>query len=144
MSAVTLQKKHSISPENLSSLALAAATELDRMGTHPKKVSTAATHELAERLRSLFQPNERPQLPPETIGLVCGLVEDWSEQSNEGGYEQSRNAAWKIADLLDAARSHEDQIDNLVKFCLSLFYSTQPKAVIHDIPQDHEGILSMC
>lgn len=128
---------------DLSNLALRAATELDTKLTRPHSSSAYSTA-LAEELRRLFPAQARPQLPPETTGIVCGIVESSAEDLPQNGYEGWEQGAQKIASFLVRANLDKAEIERLVKFCLSLFYATQPKAVMHDIPTDQEHILSMC
>lgn len=128
---------------SLSRLALAAARELDAHIDPPVGSSREATHALADQLRQLF-PGNRPKLPPESIGLICGVVENWGKVAEAGGFDQSTQVAQKVANLLDTPQFTQQQIRELIKFCLALYYATQSQPLIYDIPKDHEGFVSMC
>lgn len=142
MSPVASKRSPATRLQPLSALALGAATELDaRIGTSMGS-SDESTRALAQELLRLF-PGQRPNLPPEMIGLVCGVIEDWVEPGTEPGYNQSTQAAKKIADLLQKPKLSKRQIEKLVQFCLSLYYATQPRPMMHDMPEDHRDFLSM-
>jgi len=139
-----MSKTTAIVGRDLSSLALSAATELgDRLESATG--ASKSTRDLAHELRLLFPGEDRrPQLPPETTGLVCGVVESWEQVPASSGYRQSSQAAQRIAELLEKPQLTTAEIERLVQFCLNLFYATQPNALMHDVPGDHEHILSMC
>lgn len=121
-----------------------AATELDALVEPVQPNSVEGMRALAEELRRIFPENQRPELPPDTIGLVCGVVQTWSEEPTERGYSHSSQLARNIAERLQSAEHSQGDIQKLIKFCVSLFYATQPRAVIHDGPTDHPDFLSMC
>lgn len=129
---------------DLSTLAMGAATELDALVEPTQSESVEAMRALAEELRSIFPADKRPDLPPDTIGLVCGVVQNWSNEPTERGYSQSAQLARDIAERLESAAHSQGDIQKLIKFCVSLFYATQRRSVIHDGPTDHPDFLSMC
>jgi hypothetical protein len=120
---------------SLSALALAAAEELDT--EQPRSTSQTASLRLARELRALFPAAKggRPNLPPETIGLVCGVVDGWVQPAPAmSGYKQSNEAAQEIAKCLESRTLSGAEVKRLVQFCLALYYATQSKSLIHDIP----------
>ena len=131
------------SAPDLGTLALHAATELDRPSGSTSRGLSQSSRALAEHLRHLF-PGGRPKLPPETIGLFCGLMESLADNPAEhGSYDRSNKTAKRIADMLERPTLSKTEREKIINFCLSLFYAMQPKGAMHDLPEDHPDILSM-
>jgi hypothetical protein len=145
MSTITVPRMSANRHSNLSALALSAARELDIQLSEVSGSSSGKPKlSLAQELRRLFPDRGRPNLPPESIGLVCGVVEDWSSSGTEGGYNGSTKAANEIAAQLEKPELSQEQIEKLIQFCLRLYYATQAKPVMNDIPEGHDGFVSMC
>jgi hypothetical protein len=131
-------------PLSLSKLALAAGRELDSQLDPPvAEPSRTALHALAERLRQLF-PGDRPNIPSDSLGLICGVVQSYGDATRARGlFERSTLGAKRIAELLDAPQHTQEEIAQLIDFCISFHRATEPLPHFHDIPEDHEGFVSM-
>jgi hypothetical protein len=135
-------KKVIAPPKDLNSLALDAATELEaRIGNRDNHAGKSR-QALAQELCELFPASkQRPNLSPETIGIVCGVVGGWSGGPNRTGYAQFNQSARQIAELLVAPRLSQREIERLVQFCHALFYATQVNPIMHDVPDDIPNIV---
>jgi hypothetical protein len=127
-------------PNDLSILALEVAKELDTRATRPN-VANVKAKALAEELRLLF-PGGRPHLPPESMGLVCGVIESW-DGGVGSGYEHPTSIAQSIAKKLEKDKLTLKEAGRLIDFCLALHDATESAHVMHDLPSDHPYVLTL-
>jgi hypothetical protein len=132
----------SSSLRSFSRLALDAAAEIDSRIRNPKQ-SGANIGAFAKQLRSIFPERSAPLLPPETIGLVCDLIEkQWADEVT-ADLERPSELARQIADKLEAPQLTLKESKMLIELCLSLHDMLRQEPVIHDIPDDHPYILTL-
>lgn len=125
-----------------SRLALDAAAEIDSRIKNPKQ-GRANIKAFANQLRSIFPESSAPLLPPETIGLVCDLIEkQWAEEITED-LDRPSQLARQIADKLEDTHLTLKESKRLIELCLSLHDMLMEEPVIHDIPDDHPYILTL-
>src|ERR1043166_8663866 len=111
-------------------LALDAASELDARVKNPN-ASTEHIRTLAQELRTIFE-GEHPLLPPDTIGLVCDIIESWDEVPHQNS-EAATRTAQEIAAKLEDPHLTEQDADRLIDICIALHDATRRAPTIHDI-----------
>jgi hypothetical protein len=130
----------------LSTLALEAAIELDAETTSTPRTSLDKSQHLAKQLRMLF-PGQRPHFSPDSIGLVCGVIENYESETEitepVSGYDLSTEKAKIIANKLEQPVLSPTEANKLIDFCLSLYRATKSVRLIHDIPADHPYVLTL-
>jgi hypothetical protein len=128
---------------DLSRLALDAAAELDQRVLDPTG-SDKSIRELALALRALFPADrDRPLLPPETIGLVCEIMENSFEGEPSNDFTESNRSASRIANKLEEENLSEAEADWLIDVCHALHKATQRRSGMSDIPEDHPFVLTL-
>lgn len=121
-------------------LALDAAAELDARVNNPN-ASSDHIKTLAQELRNIFH-GPPPLLPPDTMGLVCDIIESWEEHPQKN-YESSTRTAQEIANKLEDPNLSPEQADRLIDICMALHDVTRRTPAMFDIPEDHPYVLTL-
>ena len=121
-------------------LALDAAEELDLRVNNPN-TSSEHIRMLANEIRTIFQ-GAHPLLPPDSVGLVCDIIESWEDQP-EKNYEAASRNAQEIAAKLEDSDLSEEETDRLIDICMALHDVSRRAPSMHDIPEDHPYVLTL-
>lgn len=141
MKLLTEQPIEKISAEELSNLALQAAKELSRGLKTKTKVQA-----LARYIRAFFVSGQgrvhRPTLQPESIGLVCDVLERWKGERSVD-YSKLSNITTEIAEKLENVTKTSRDLDELKGLCLSLYGATKSRPEVYDIQPRHRYLATL-
>jgi hypothetical protein len=130
-----------MSEADLSDLALSAARELD--GRRRGLKETKRLEALAEALVKSFTEEDRPELPLESIGLVCNVLEDYGQLQKPASNEELRESAQGAAAKLRNPNLSAKEIAELIEFCVALYYAAREQQDIHEIPLTHPDLVTL-
>jgi hypothetical protein len=76
-------------------------------------------------------------LQPESIGLVCGVLEKRKGDNRPAQYHVLSEVTEEIAKKLETTNPKSNDLDKLQKFCLLLHEATKTRPELYDIPPQH-------
>ncbi len=137
-----IQPDMRIPQRQISDLALGAAKEISR-GLKTRQ----RTDELSRRIPNFFVSSGsgvslRPQMRPESIGLVCDVLEQWKGETTID-YSELSVVAKQVAKKLATRHPSAEDRQKLVKFCLSLHNATRSRPEFYEVQPQHRYLATL-